>query len=178
MSVRGISCFFTERVYSNVASKIPKGGIMTESIVWLFAAIMVVVTVTVHYQVMAITSDRIIPWAQKRAPSRSVVAYGITGLLLGHIVEILLFALMMKILLYFPMWGSIQGDFGNGWGDFLYLSTVSYTTLGDSGVRLIGPIRAIAASESLVGLMMIIWSASFSYLNMKTIWERRRTRRD
>jgi hypothetical protein len=151
---------------------------MTEYIIWLFAAIMMGITVTVHYEVMAITSDRIIPWAQKRAPSRRVVAYGITGLLLGHIIEIGLFALLFKILLSFPLWGSIQGDFGNGWGDFLYLSTVSYTTLGDSGVRLIGPIRAIAASESLVGMMMIVWSASFAYLKMDMIWERRRTRRD
>ena len=151
---------------------------MIGNIIWLFAAIMVVMTMTIHYEVLMIVSDRIIPWAQKRVQSRRAVAYGIAGLLLGHIIEIWLYALVIRGLLCFSLWGFIQGDFGDVWGDFLYLSTISYTTLGDSSIHLTGPIRAITASESLVGLMMIIWSASFSYLNMKTIWERRRTRRD
>jgi hypothetical protein len=150
---------------------------MFEHIVWLFSAVMVILTVTVHYEVMAVTSDRIIPWTQKHVQSRRVMAYAIAGLLLGHIFEIWLFALAMKALLYFPLLGSIQGAFENGWGDFLYLSTVSYTTLGDNSIHLTGPIRALAASESLVGMMMIVWSASFAYLKMEMIWERRRTRR-
>jgi hypothetical protein len=151
---------------------------MLGNIIWLFSAIMVVMTMALHYEVLMIVSDRIIPWAQKHVQSRRAVTYGIAGLLLGHVIEIWLFAFVIRCLLYFPFWGSIQGDFEGAWGDFLYLSTVSYTTLGDSSIRLTGPIRAITASESLVGMMMIIWSASFSYLNMKTIWERRHQRRD
>jgi hypothetical protein len=151
---------------------------MIEHLVWLFSAFMVIVTVTVHYEVMTVVSDKVIPWAQKHVHSRRVMAYGIAGLLAGHITEIGLFAIVTKILVYFPMFGSVQGGVDYGWGDFLYLSAVNYTSLGDNILHLVGPARAIAACESLAGMMMIAWSASFAYLKMEMIWERRRARRD
>ncbi len=151
---------------------------MLDTIVWSFSTVMLVLTVTLHYQVMAVTSDKVIPWTQKRIKSRRVMAYGIACLLFGHILEIWLYALAIKLTVFNPALGSVQGEFTNAWSDFLYLSTISYTTLGDNSIHLTGPARALAASESLVGLMMILWSASFSYLKMKSIWERRKERRD
>jgi hypothetical protein len=155
----------------------PKGEIMTEYILWLFSAILLVITVTIHYEVITIVSDRVIPWAQKCVPSRKVMAYAIGGLLFGHIAEIWLFALATKILIAFPVLGDVEGVSDNGFGVLLYLSSVNYTSLGDNTIRLVGPVRAIAAGESLIGMVMIAWSASFAYLKMKLIWERRRARR-
>jgi hypothetical protein len=151
---------------------------MIEDLVWLFSAVMVIVTVSLHYEVMTFVSDKVIPWAQKRVHSRRVMAYAIGGLLLGHIIEIWLFALVMRTLVYFPLFGSVQGDFGSSWEDFLYLSAVNYTSLGDNVIHVVGPTRALTATESLAGMMMIAWSASFAYLKMEMIWERRRARRD
>ena len=147
---------------------------MVEHIIWFLSTAMVIVTVTLHYEVMTIVSDRIVPWAQRHVQMRRVVAFAIAGLMLGHITEIWVFAFIIKLLVYFPSFGSIQGDFSNRWEDFLYLSAVNYTSLGDGDIRLIGPARAIAASETLAGVMMIAWSASFTYLKMELIWERRR----
>lgn len=156
---------------------VPREKIMIEYILWLFSAFMLVITVTIHYEVITLVSDRIIPWAQKCVPSRKVMAYAITGLLFGHIAEIWLFALAAKILIAFPLLGTVQGADENSFGTLLYLSSVNYTSLGDNTIRLIGPVRALAAGKSLVGMVMIAWSASFAYLKMKLIWERRRARR-
>ncbi len=150
---------------------------MIEYVLWLFAVLLLIITVTIHYEVITIVSDRIIPWAQKCVPSRKVMAYAIAGLLFGHIIEIWLFALATKFLIAFPLFGAVEGTIENGFGVLLYLSSVNYTSLGDNTIRLVGPVRALAAGESLVGMVMIAWSASFAYLKMKLIWERRRARR-
>ncbi|MDR3424000.1 MAG: two pore domain potassium channel family protein [Alphaproteobacteria bacterium] len=151
---------------------------MVEHLVWLISVAMVLITVTVHYEIMTVVSDRVIPWAQRHVHSRRVMTFAIAGLLCGHIAEIGLFALAIKLLVFSPAFGSIQGDFSNLWGDFFYLSAVNYTSLGDNTIHLIGPARALSVSEALAGMMMIAWSASFTYLKMESIWERRRKPRD
>lgn len=151
---------------------------MIEHMVWLLSALMVIITVSVHYECMTFVSDKIIPWAQKHVHNRRVITFAIAGLLMGHITEIWLFALATRILLFFPTFGEIHGEFSNKWEDFLYLSAVNYTSLGDVTLHLTGPARAISAGETLAGMMMIGWSASFTYLKMEMIWERRRTRRE
>jgi hypothetical protein len=146
---------------------------MAEYLVWIVATLMVMVSVSIHYEVMNFISDKMVPWAQKHLHNRRVIAIAIMGLLAGHIAEIWLFALAMKILVSYPDLGSIQGDFTGKWGDFLYLSAVDYTSLGENNVRLAGPLRALVVSETLTGMMLIAWSASFAYLKMEQLWKQK-----
>ena len=60
-----------------------------------------------------------------------------------------------------------------GLADAMYLSAVTYSTVGFGDVAPIGGIRFLAATESLIGLMMVTWSASFTYLEMSRHWRRR-----
>lgn len=147
---------------------------MVESLIWLFAWLLVLTTVSVHYETIMLVSDKVIPWAQKHLHNRRVIAVAITALMLGHIAEIWIFALAVKILLQFPSLGALRGDISDRWGDVLYLSSVNYTSLGDNGARIVGPARALASSETLAGMMMIAWSASFTYLKMEQIWKKPR----
>ena len=146
---------------------------MVEVIAWFVACILVIAAVTLHYEVMSFTSDRLIPWAQRRLYNRRVMVFTIGCLMVGHIAQIWLFALVTMIGVQDASLGAVQGDFTNHWGDFLYLSAVNYTSLGDGGLRLVGPARVLAATETLVGMMMIAWSASFTYLKMETIWRKK-----
>jgi len=50
---------------------------------------------------------------------------------------------------------------------------VNYTSLGYGDIHPIGSMRAVAVTEALTGLMMIGWSASFTYLKMEQIWQTR-----
>ncbi|MDR3448975.1 MAG: two pore domain potassium channel family protein [Alphaproteobacteria bacterium] len=144
---------------------------MAEIFMWFIASLLVIVTVCLHYETMSLVSDKIVPWAQKHSRGRRVIAVSIAGLMLGHIAEIWVFALVIMLLVHFPYLGSVQGSFNPGLGDFLYLSSVDYTSLGDNDMRLTGPIRALASTETLAGMLMIGWSASFTYLKMEQIWK-------
>ena len=139
---------------------------------WVLSGLLVIITVSIHYETMMLVSDRVMPWAQKHFHNRRVIAVAITGLLLGHIAEIWVYALATMVAMHFPVMGSVQGDFNNSWSDFLYLSSVNYSSLGNAAIRLTGPVRAIVCSETLIGMMMIAWSSSFTYLKMEQIWRR------
>ena len=52
-----------------------------------------------------------------------------------------------------------------------YYSGVVYTSLGFGDISPIGHLRFISQVEALNGLMLITWSASFTYLHMKAIWD-------
>jgi hypothetical protein len=49
-----------------------------------------------------------------------------------------------------------------------------FTTLGTGDLVVSGPLRLIAGVESLNGLVLIGWSASFTYLSMEKFWEAHR----
>jgi hypothetical protein len=47
---------------------------------------------------------------------------------------------------------------------------VVYTSLGFGDIQPIAHVRLIAGVEALVGLLMIGWSASFTYISMERFW--------
>ncbi|MDB5947629.1 MAG: two pore domain potassium channel family protein, partial [Ramlibacter sp.] len=53
---------------------------------------------------------------------------------------------------------------------FLYFSIETYTSLGFGDVFPLGQIRMLAGMEALTGLLMISWTASFTYLEMSRFW--------
>jgi len=97
----------------------------------------------------------------------------IAALMVGHIAEIWLFALSFIVLSNLPDLGQLSGDFDGSFSSFLYFSAVSYTSVGYGDVTPRGPLREIAVSEALIGLLMIAWSASFTYLKMERVWDSR-----
>ena len=46
-----------------------------------------------------------------------------------------------------------------------------YTTLGFGDLVPLGPIRHMTGSESVAGLVLITWSASFTFLEMQRFWK-------
>jgi hypothetical protein len=54
--------------------------------------------------------------------------------------------------------------------DFLYFSAVTYTSLGFGDHVPLSHIRLIAGVQGLNGLLLIGWSASFTYLAMEHYW--------
>ena len=54
--------------------------------------------------------------------------------------------------------------------DYLYFSTATYTSLGYGDIYPLGGLRLMAGIETITGLMMIAWSASFTYLTMEKFW--------
>ena len=136
----------------------------------LIAAGLVIVNVFLHYEVLSFLSGLLNKLAGVGRPR---VALLICALLFVHIVEIWIFAGGMMLAEWHGSLGALQGDHSQGVLDYVYYSSMTYTTVGYGDLFPTGPIRFIAALEALLGLMLITWSASFTYLEMQRFWRDR-----
>jgi ion channel len=110
-------------------------------------------------------------WLSVHGGHRRVkVFYGIVSVSLVHVAQIWIFGAMIFALLLWPACGSIAGPQNVDFLECLYLSAVSFSTVGFGDVAPVGAIRFLVAAESLSGLMLIAWSASFTYIEMEKFW--------
>lgn len=140
---------------------------------WGIAAILVLATIGIHYEIMKIVSDLVVPWALRRFHDRRVMMLMIVTLMLGHIAEIWTFAFAMYAVSNMGGLGHVTGNIDQGLNAYAYFSAVTYTSLGYGDIVPHGVMRAISVSEALAGLLMLAWSASFTYLKMEQIWNLR-----
>lgn len=126
--------------------------------------------VLLHYEGLAL----LLRWLSLRHESqrRRKVLYGIWGVLALHIFEIWLFGLAFWGLSWIPGAGSVAGAHPLQLFDAVYLAAMSYTTVGFGDVAPVGPIRFLAGTVAVTGLVLITWSASFTYLEMERYWRR------
>ena len=110
-------------------------------------------------------------WLSTHTGHRRVkVLYGIFSLLVLHMLEILVFAATLWLLVLWPPCGRLDGGEVSGFVDYVYFSAVTFSTVGFGEIWPVGPIRVLCAVEALAGLVLITWSASFTYLEMQKFW--------
>jgi hypothetical protein len=129
----------------------------------------VFLSVLLHYEVLNSLSTRL---ARGQGPRRRRVVIAIFGMLAVHVAEIWIFALATTLLLLEPAAGSTAG-IGNDLLDQVYLSAMTFTTVGAADAHVAGPIRFLNGTEALTGLVLITWSASFTFLEMARFWRDR-----
>jgi hypothetical protein len=123
-----------------------------------------------HYEVL-FQLGKGLPRTQKIAP-RFRVLLGVGVIFLAHVLEIWIFAAGYFGMLQFPDMGKLAGEL-SGHGLFLdcvYLSFVTYTTVGYGELVAEGYIRYLTGIEALAGLILITWSASFLFIEMQKYW--------
>lgn len=134
----------------------------------------VIIVVMIHYEASALLT--------RIAERRSDVAQRprflllIFGLLTAHLVEICIFALGAWTMKALPGAGSLHWIGTTDQTtvaalDFLYLSMVTYTTLGYGDLVPDGPISFLYGLESLTGFVLITWSASLTFIEMQKHWK-------
>ena len=126
--------------------------------------------VLVHYEGLSLLSRRLM--ARHEGNPRRKVLYGILGVLALHVAEIWLFGTTFWGLSLVPNAGGVSGADPLGLLDAVYLSAMSYTTVGYGDVAPVGPLRFLAGTVALTGFVMITWSASFTFLEMERFWRR------
>lgn len=146
---------------------------------WVANATVIIVTlmavslsVLVHYEGLLFASRKL---SNVGGPRHIKVLYAILFVLTLHVVEIWIFGAALWMLLQWPACGSITSAIAGSPGtpglfDSVYFSAMTYSTVGFGDVVPIGPIRLLAGTEGLLGLLLIGWSASFTYLEMKRFW--------
>jgi hypothetical protein len=68
--------------------------------------------------------------------------------------------------------GTINGSHRPSVLDCLYLSATTYSSLGYGDVIPEGTLKLLAATEVLIGLVLIGWTASYLYISMERFWEK------
>ncbi len=133
----------------------------------LITLVLVTTSVFIHYEMLRLISNAMpkMPGSPRR---RMLSAIGVV--FMAHIVEISLFAVAYGLMQHRWGLGEISGLVEGTWVDFFYFSAASYTTLGMGDLFPTGHLRFVAAIESLTGLVLIAWSASFTYLAMSNFW--------
>ena len=128
--------------------------------------VLVALCVTLHYE--ALNGCNL--WLQRVRKRRQRVVVMIGIVLLTHIAEIWVFA--------FGYWffggsedlGRIAGIEGRAFAEHVYFSAIVYTTVGFGDLIPLGHTRFLAAVEALTALVLIAWSASFTFLEMQRSW--------
>lgn len=130
--------------------------------------IMVALTVITHYEALRLITDVLLPRLRMR-PRRQMIVV-IFAVFLAHTVEVWLFAFAYAVSLQIPALGSFQGNIDGGLIDLMYFSAITYTSLGLGDIYPQDGLRLLTGVEALTGLLMIGWSASYTYLLMERLW--------
>lgn len=128
----------------------------------------VVLAVLLHYEGLTALGRRF--GTVRQRPSRRKVLKIIIGLFALHVCEIAIFGFAYWALLTVEGTGRIAGVEHLHLLDAIYLSAVTFTTVGFGDLAPVGPVRLLSGSEGLTGLLLITWSASFTFLEMSRHW--------
>ena len=139
---------------------------MSNLIVVIATLILVSICVSLHYEVLN-RCNRLVAFLDHRRRRRMVAL--IFLILATHVIEIWFFAIGYAVLLDYGL-GSLDGLPIEGFTDYAYYSAMVYTTVGFGDIVPDGPIRLLSGMEGLTGLVMITWSASFTFLYMQRYW--------
>jgi hypothetical protein len=130
--------------------------------------ILVALTILVHYEILRVASV-LIPEERHVRPRFRVVLV-VFACFAAHTIEVWLFAFAYYVFVDVLGLGGFGGTHQGTVIDYVYFSVVTYTSLGFGDVYPIDNVRLISGVEALVGLLMIGWSASFTYLAMEKFW--------
>lgn len=128
----------------------------------------VALCVIVHYELL----NRLGTFLDEQGiPPRQAVLFGVMLALAAHIIEIYIFAGGFYYVLQNPDMGTFTGDapLEDFW-DCVYLSFVTYSTLGFGDIVPDGWVRFMVGTEAVTGLVQIAWTASFLYFQMEMQW--------
>lgn len=133
------------------------------------SAVLVLGTIILHFTALRVLALRMND--EVRVFKRPLVAV-LLVLFATHLVEVLLYALGFLALevLGVGHLATIDAAVAVPFDDFFYFSIACYTTLGIGDIVPHGATRLLAGIEALNGLVLITWSASFTYLMMERLW--------
>lgn len=136
-------------------------------IVILACALLISTTTVIHYEALRLLSRRL---PTLRIPSRSKLLVVIFCAFIAHALEIAVYGAALFVLVGPLGIGGLAGTLGFSFLHCLYFSAETYTSLGFGDLLPVGPVRLLAGTETLNGLLLIGWTASYAYLAMERFW--------
>jgi hypothetical protein len=137
---------------------------------WLINGFLVTAAVVIHYEMLRLLSALIPRWP---LPHRQKVVIGLLGAMTAHVIEIWMFGLAYYGLTGLGYLGALEGSHTHKILDSIYFSFATYSSLGYGDIYPTGYLRFLAGLETLTGLVLITWTASFMFIEMQRFWDRR-----
>ncbi len=131
------------------------------------SCLLVVATTVLHYEMLRLLNAKL---PALRMPSRAKLVVVILGTFVAHAAEIALYGFSIYVLVAWLNAGSLTGAGPFSLATCMYFSAETYTSLGFGDFTPAGPARLLAGVEALNGLLLIGWSASFTYISMERFW--------
>jgi len=136
----------------------------------LINSLLVALAVIVHYEFLY----RVTLYVPKmKIRHRYRIVFGVFGALTAHAIEIWIFAIAYFVMNHTGGWGRLSGNFNGSLLDCSYFSFTVFTTLGFGDIEPLGHLRYLTGIESLTGLVLITWTASFLFFEMQKYWSSR-----
>ena len=135
----------------------------------LLSLVLTVACTLLHYESLKLLNDALPRLTIVAARAKVLVV--LLAAIASHLCQIVLFALAYYVLRDKLGLGGFGGQFEDTFATFLYFSAEAYTTLGLGDVYPVGALRLVTGVEALLGLLMIGWTTSFTYLEMRRYWE-------
>ena len=130
-------------------------------------ALLVALTTVIHYEVLRGLNTALLRLA---IPNRSKLLVVIGIAFLAHAFEIAVYGVALFAIVNYTHLGSLAGVAHATLINCLYFSAETYTSLGFGDITPVGPVRLIAGVEALNGLLLIGWSASYTFVAMEKFW--------
>jgi hypothetical protein len=134
----------------------------------IFSCLMLIaLTTLMHFEVLSSLNLRL---PALSIPSRSKLLAVIFAAFIAHALEIALYGFALYGLVQYLGVGGLTGTGGSSLENCLYFSAETFSSLGFGDLIPNGPIRLLAGTEALNGLLLIGWSASYVYIAMERFW--------
>jgi hypothetical protein len=130
--------------------------------------ILICICAAVHYEMLVHCNAALLRLNLRH--HRVKVLFAVGAGMASHLVQIGLFAGAFFLMQSVPWLGRLGGQFNGLPLSYMYFSAETYTSLGFGDVFPLGDLRMLAGAEALTGLLMISWTASFTYLQMSRYW--------
>lgn len=139
-------------------------------IAFFLNTLLVLTTIVIHFEVLYHLARRL-PRVHHVVP-RFRVLIGVCAIFMTHVVEIWIFALGYYVTLQIDGMGHLVGEIASHGQllDTVYLSFVTFTTVGYGDLVASGYVRYLTGVEALTGLILVTWSASFLFVEMQKFW--------
>lgn len=138
--------------------------------VWVLNSVVVAIVVLIHYEFLYRLTFNI---PKLKIKHRYRIVVGVFGALIAHVIEIWVFALAYYFMHNADGWGELSGNFNGSVMDCVYFSFTVYSTVGFGDIAPLGELRYLTGIESLTGLVLITWTASFLFFEMQRDWNSR-----
>jgi voltage-gated potassium channel Kch len=130
--------------------------------------VLLVATTVIHYEVLRLMTMGL-PVLHMRGRAKLLVV--IFSAFIAHAIEIVLYAIAFYLLAHYTGAGTLGAPSQLSFSRSVYFSGETYTSLGYGDIVPRGILRLLAGMEALNGLLLIGWTASYTYIAMERFWD-------